>query len=904
MTVTFDTSILSAYYQAKAGLSLANNGAQSSGSSSSTKKAPTAPWSTRSATPTPPASELVRSVMAGGKFINPSAAKLDVNTSSDDYRKLFSLYQGLSALQGIADQIGANGVGETEKARMRTRFAEGLKELGAYIDTSTFDAFQLAQGTVTARGTGASGVKRETGVYNTGILHTGAADTPVTAFQGAVQFSITAEMVPVAGQPPTSTKVVNFDLAEMGATARTMSNVVLYLNGKLEAQGVATRFANVRTAGLPQTIQAGGQSIPNGIAPDTFALQIKGVSTEHIEFAAASQGPAVYLAGGVGGSATVSAARQLVKYETTASGATTAADGKVYAKTLSKEVGAVRQTVTGSDGSVYMLADVTDATGGQAIKSNGDVALLKYDSAGNLVFTRTLGAANTASGYALALSGDGSRVAVAGSVTGALDNGEVGADAKTTDSFLAVFDAEGDTVFSDRRGATAADQVSSVAFGDDGSVYVAGTSSSAMTGTTAIGGQDNYIRGYKPAAVGAPAAFTTAFTTQYGTTGLDKQSGVAINGSTMVVAGVENGQAVLRRYDLQPTGAPILGQTRDLGPALKGGIAGVSFAADGSVIVAGHTSDGAVSAGTVTTPYASGQSVFVAKLAGDLVAAGTDRLSFYGGGDRTASALTIAGGQVYVAGQIKTTPPPGVTAAFDGYAAAIDPTTGAVGWSKQYQGLEKQAAPTAIAVDLTGASVLDRLGLPKGEIDWTGSPLVVANSSARPGDQFYVRVGRGSSKAVTIEAADTLKTLADKINRALSFTAKVEVVIDKGYDRLQITPLNSRNPIEIEAGKVGRDALRALGLPEGLLATAPDPKKKDDPQYGLQLSAGLNLDNEGRVKQAQAGLMSALSTVRSIYREMTAPPPSKAKAGGEVPAYLTNQIANYQNALNRLTGGQ
>ena len=43
VTVTFDTSILSAYYQAKAGLSLANNGAQSSGSSSSTKKAPTAP---------------------------------------------------------------------------------------------------------------------------------------------------------------------------------------------------------------------------------------------------------------------------------------------------------------------------------------------------------------------------------------------------------------------------------------------------------------------------------------------------------------------------------------------------------------------------------------------------------------------------------------------------------------------------------------------------------------------------------------------------------------------------------------------------------------------------------------------------------------------------------------------
>lgn len=729
--ITFDTSILSAYYQARSGLNLASGAGAGSGASGSPRKVPTAPWSTRSSAPVPPASELVRTVMNGGKFINPSAARIDASGASEDYRKLFALYQGLSALQGIADQIGANGVGETEKARMRARFVEGMKELGSFIDTSTFEAFQLAQGTVTAKATGAVGVKRETDLYNTGILHTGSASAAVDAFQGAVQFSLTATL------PSSLTKVVNFDLAEMGATPRTMSNVVIYLNGKLEAQGVATRFANVRTPGLPQTIQAGGQTIPNGIAPDTFSLQIKGVSTETIAFAAPTQGPAVYIAGGVGGSATASAARQLVKYGTDpASGATTSADGKVYAKTLSREVGAVRQSVTGPDGSVYVLADVTDATGGQAIKSLSDVALMKYDSAGNLVFTRTLGAASEASGYALAVSADGSQVAVAGSVTGGLDYGDAGADAKTADSFLAVFNAEGEAVFSDRRGATAADQVSSVAFGADGSVYVAGTTASAMAGTTAIGGQDNYIRGYKPTAPGSEPAFSMAFTTQYGTTGLDKQSGVAVNGTTMVVAGVENGQAVLRRYDLQPTGAPVLGATRTLGPALRGGIAGVSFAADGSVVVAGHTSDGAVTAGTVTTAYTSGQSVFVAKLAGDLVAAGTDRLTFYGGGDRTASALTIANGQVYVAGQIKVTPPPGQTTAFDGFAAAIDPTTGAVGWNRQFQGQDKQAAPSLIAVDVTGASVLDRLGLPKGEIDWTGSPLVTANTSARPGDQF------------------------------------------------------------------------------------------------------------------------------------------------------------------------
>ena len=896
MTISFDTSILTAYYQAKAGLSLANSAGGASASNAKAKAAGTPPWSAQSQAPK--MTELVRSVLAGGKFIDTGSSRLQPG-SSEDYRKLFGLYQGLVALEGLTEQYGAKGVGEAEKARLRARFAEGMKEVGAFLDATTFKDFQISQGTVTPRATATVGVERDIDTYDTGVLHTGSSSTPVAAFQGTVRFSMTAALP----APSTTTRTVDFDLDEMGATPRTMSNVVLYLNGKLQAAGVAARFANVRTAGGPQTIQAGGQTITTGTAPDSYSLQIKGVGTEVVSFSAPTQGPAVYLAGAMGAASGGSTAQtdQLIKYGTDPlAGASMAADGRVYAKTLSATINTVRQSVTGPDGSLYLLADVGSATDGQMIKGMSDVALMKYDSAGNLVYSRTLGATKEAAGYALAVSADGTRIAVAGSVTGVLDLGDAGADPKLADSFVTVLDGEGQTLFTKRQGAAAADQVTGVSFGADNSVYVTGVAGSAMPGAVAVGGQDGYVRGYAPAAPGAEEAYTTRFTVQYGTAGIDKPSGVAVNGTTMVVAGVENGEAVLRRYDLQPTGAPVLGEVRNLGP-MQGSIAGVAFAADGSIIVAGTTANGALSAGTVTTAHTGGQEVFVAKLAGDLVASGDDRLTYFGGGSRSAASLSVAGGQVYVTGQLAVTPPPGQTTAFDGYAAAIDPTTGVVGWSQQFRGPDRQAAPAAIAVDTSGASILDRLGLPKGTIDSSGSQQLTAATALRAGDQFSVRLGKGAATTITIEEADTLKTLAAKINRAVGFGAKVEVVVEKGYDRLRITPLNIRNPVEIDAGKVGRDALKALGLAEGMAAATPDAKKKERPNYGLQLPSTLNLDTDGWAKQAQAQLLSALSTVRSIYREATAPPPSPFIGAGAPSAYMSAKISNYAEALARLT---
>ena len=71
-----------------------------------------------------------------------------------------------------------------------------------------------------------------------------------------------------------------------------------------------------------------------------------------------------------------------------------------------------RDVATGPDGSVYVLADLSDDGANTAVRGSRDVALIKYDSAGKLVFTQMLGAAEEANGFALAVSADG-KVAVA-----------------------------------------------------------------------------------------------------------------------------------------------------------------------------------------------------------------------------------------------------------------------------------------------------------------------------------------------------------------------------------------------------------------------------------------------------------------------------------------------------------
>jgi hypothetical protein len=212
--------------------------------------------------------------------------------------------------------------------------------------------------------------------------------------------------------------------------------------------------------------------------------------------------------------------------------------------------------------------------------------------------------------------------------------------------------------------------------------------------------------------------------------------------------------------------------------------------------------------------------------------------------------------------------------------------------------------------------VLDRIGLPKGELDLSDSPQLTAATSLRAGDTFTIKSGLGNKGTVTIEAKDTLDTLAAKIRRASGFQAKVSLSTVDGVRTLKVEPLTDRATLEFDAGKTDKDALVSLGIPEGIVRKTKmvngksTPADGRGPLYGLGLAGDLSLENETERKRALSEIDQALTQVRIVYRELvaaaspkTAQQQAAAKPSGPVPAYLTNQIANYQAALNRLTGG-
>lgn len=887
------------------------------------RKQPTPPWST---TLEPPkADALVRAALGGRSFINEDAARLDVKTATADYRKLFALYQGLDTLNALVNRSATKGVGALELAQLDKRFSAGLNEIGSWLSTSEFDDIRMVQGTSKMTSKTTAAVPRDSANSITGPIHEGSVDSPVAAFQGDTRFNITIK-VPV-GIADSQTTAIPIDLADMGATPRTLDNVLTHINGKLETAGFQTRIGREQIKAEAKTIQVNGKPVTLPAGPDKWALAIRGTSAETVGFTAADTSDAVYVvqSAGTGGAA------QLLKFQSdggTAAqptgggiGETHWVDGRLSQDTLPAGVENVRASAVGPDGSLWIVADVTAGPDTQPIKGVQDVALMKYDTAGRLVATRTLGAASTASGYAIAVDANGD-VAVAGSVTGALgtkttDAGKTGDVADVADSFVTVFDKDGQELWSQRRGARAADEATSVSFGADGVVYIGGRAKSAVTGAAALGGWDGYVQAFKAGEPYPTAGIVVAATatTQFGTASDDSVDAMTIDGANLYTAGVENGRAVVRHFTLDAAGAPTLASTRDLG-TITGEISGVAVSG-GQVILTGTSRDSGVAAGTVTTAPSGGEDVFVASLSADLTVSAGDRMTWYGGaGEDSAADVKVHNGKVWITGIADRDPVADETDPTRGYLVRIDPLSGAVEYERTWSGDGDQASPLTLAVATGGASVLDRLGLPQGEIDQSDSKRLIDATSLRVGDRFYISPADGGrSVSVTIAAKDTLATLARKIEIASNGKLKVTVASEGGsvtgkdgeittttggFQRLSIMARDGKSGAVLTPGETGRDALAGLGLSSGYIGVSSgDDVRKT---FGLDLPGNLRLGDAATVKTVGERIQAAMKAVRDAYRSLDPAASQSAAANGPVPAYLSNQLANYQAALARLGG--
>jgi hypothetical protein len=905
-------------------------GGASTGALAGRLYAPTAPWAI-TARPNPAntpelLSQAARQVLSGESVINEDTAQLDLPSASADYRKLFALYNGLNTLSQLAENAKAKSVSATDAAQLQKVFRRGVQEVTKYVDTARFERLRLTQGEVNASTRAAAAARIAPAAYQTPPLVATDPNGVSEALKGDVRFTMSITRI---GQ----TRTIDIDLASLPESERTLSKFAGFVNEKLLAEGLGTRFETQRIPGQERTTTVGGKTVSLGKTPDSWALNLKLDTAEAVTLTPAATVPAIYIAQRAdnpdpdGKPATPDGvvANQLLKFQTgteslappdpaPSSGAL--ASGQVWSRTIDPALTAVRSMQTLADGSVLVLSDVTGQLNGQVIRGDRDVVLQKFDSAGKLLFSRDLGASDEAFGMSMSVADDG-RIAIAGKVKGKLEGATTGpiTDLKggVTDSFVTVYNAAGEEMWTQRRGASGDDEATHLAWDTSGKLYVAGNSSSGRVGQSGLGQSDVFLETYS---ADADNKVTYSASAIAGGTGKDLARGLFVDGANLYLASNDGGYGVIRRFDLSG-GAPVLEATRNLGSLQGGDLTGLGLA-NGRIIVAGNSGGEALDAGNVVRAYSGGQDGFVARLSTSLNPSGRDRLSYFGGaGDDTVTGVAIQGDRVFLTGTSKAALPSlDKIGTIDGFVAEIDPANGDIGWSRRFSGKDGYVSPSAIAVDTGGASILDRLGLPTGPVNVADSLRLDAVSSVRVGDQFQVR-GRlnGQKTTITVKEGDTLTTLAERMTRAFGGQADVRVMSVDGGKRLQVRPLTARNVVELVAGPEGRDALRGLGLPEGVLRNTTiarggklAPADGGYPIYGLKLNGKINLDDTREINHAAAELAAAITVVRTAYRELKdAATPASVKAAqaapaGAVPAYMQRQIANYQDALAKLTG--
>ncbi len=569
-------------------------------------------------------------------------------------------------------------------------------------------------------------------------------------------------------------------------------------------------------------------------------------------------------------------------------------------------IATARAVATGSDGSVYVLADVDGDSATSAIKGARDVALLKYDSAGKVTFTQMLGASQTASGFALAVSADG-KVAVSGSVEGGLS----GTAAKGgADSFVTVFADDGEELWTARRGATANDQALAIAFGPGGQVVVSGKTEASIGGNTALGDADGYLRAYS-------ANGAELFTRQFGTSGADAARALFVRddgsgGMEIFTGGVENNRGVVRRFTYSGTSGFVAGATRDIGYFLGGAIN--TIAADGaSLYVGGETGADRLTLGSSARGAVAGKEGFVARLDAGLVSTAHDRASYLGSAqDDAVKSIAVVDGDVYAGGVTGgVLAGSGAAGAKMGFLARLD-DVGDIGWVRTFTSSGGTVTLNGLAVDQSGASALDVLGLPRGVVASAQNATLTERSALRVGDEL--RIGADGQRLTTIRitASDTLASLATTINRAIGSAGRAQVVREEGVERLKITPRDGQ-AVRIDAGRDGRDALGALGFSPGVISTT-DGGRGGLKTYGLGLiAADLKLDSKENIARAKAEISAAISIVRQAYEHLLNPNAkaltdeekaleARRQAAGVSSDLYAAQLANYQAALSRLSG--
>ncbi len=892
-----DPAVLQGFFNAQTNFSLASRrtGTGTLASTTSLATGVVPPWDPKA--PQPRETERVSAALRTEKFVDYDDAVFDREGVPEDHKKLFGLYKALNTLSIIANEATDKKTAETRLSGFDRRFQIGLAQVTDALASTSFDALTLMTGRKSDYAESPLGVPRDRSQFSTRALRVGDPNIALEGVTGTESFTIRVRKNNV------DTDVL-VDFAAL-AGAPTVSNIAKLMNDALAAAGMVTRVtrAEVGTA--------------EGTAPRKWGLKFEGVSTEALNFIPATSSPAIYTIArtGTAGSDTAQISK-LVDNGAPApdviSTTTVKAEGGAFTPVSAR---------TDSDGNVFVLGTTTGSSGTQVLQGSKDMMLRKLDSAGNVLWTKLLGTSDKAEAAALAVDADGN-VVVAGRIAGKIDGDAKGGG---WDSIVAKFDAGGEEVFLRQNAPLTDDEATSVTIAADGSIFVGGVTRSRLSGVAAHGGgTDAYVT--RLSADGA-----LVWNRQIGGAGNERVARLAIAGDgELLVATSEDGVARLAKYD--PASAASAATWDITLGNLSGGAISALAARDGKVYVAGYTTNSAFDAGglATTNTHNGGIDGFVMSLSDDGASTTPIETNYMGssGTDRIRD-MAVTANAIYVTGDTNVHIP-GETLAPEGSVSAFVtklPLDGSNGFQRYFGGPGGTGAGAAVVVDETGSSVLDALGLPRGELDYTPARTLTARTTLRPGDYFTISVDGARERRITIREGETVRSLVNKINRVVLPDGRASVKRGVDGDQLRITAREG-SIIDIKAGPVGLDALTGLAMQPGKIVAATklstsgldDEEDNDDTTeeadkeeeatdniFGLGLKTGLSLLSRDTAGVANEAIRDAMGVIRKAFRQITRDPALEAllerRTGGTVPAYMRAQLGNYQAGLARLQSG-
>lgn len=825
-----------------------------------------------------------------------------------DVQTAFTAYKALENLRILAQAGTSKTISATERAALQKSFAQGLADLQGYLSSADTDLLELGFGSVTSstRTLGVEARYATGAVAGTGVSTTRAA--PVAGLTGSEIFQVTLTR-------GTTSEVVSVDLSQTSTQPPTLDSVAAALNAAIgakiatNASGTPILDAEGNTASqwksnftVEKTDGKWGLTFnPAGIEKVSIdqvaagdALMVASGETATISGTKSPTSANVYRIEDLAGSLTWERLSKINAVDTDAT-ARAAASAAATAKSTKTELAenadytvvsatAANAIATDADGYSYIVGTTAGDMGTQTGDGTDDLFLTKVDSEGTVVWQRNLGAAGTASGAAVTIAPNG-EIVVAGTVSGAFN----GSDDTQTDLLVSRFNTKGEELSSTAIRQVGNETASAVTVGNDGSIYVAGRSST--------GSGDAVI-------VRLDAAGKMQERRTIDSSGSDSVSALAIDGDGNLLALTnEKGVATLRKIAAGSLNT-------DLGSVALGNASAKAIAVSdsGQIAVVGTTS--AALNGSQVNGLSGGTDAFVTLIEPDF----SSTLTSYIGTDSADQADSVAylNGALYVGGRTAGTLGDAKKGSVDGFVARIDPATGSVQTVSQWGQRSSAVEPVRITAVAGGAtSGLGALGLHRGVLNQQSTGDLVAETSLRVGDSFKISVDGEAARTVTIEKGETMTTLAAKIRKITGTDATITTPFTDGASSLKID-VKSGHTLELIAGADGKDALGKLGLDPIRLVPSKvlDPKAaKVTPggRFNLNLSSALTLTDATTAGTALSRVKSALSMIQSAYRSLywdsgKAAIVDGTISGGGGSAYQQAKLASYQAALSRLTG--